>query len=51
MEVAVEAEDVGVSEVLLDFDFAAELFFDFGGDQFGFVEGFKGKNVRLVLVF
>lgn len=45
MEVPVETQDVWVSEVLLDFDFAADLFFDFGVDDFGFVEAFEGEDV------
>ena len=41
VEVAVEAQDVGVREVGLDFDFAADLFFHFAVLQFGFVQHFE----------
>jgi len=38
MEIAVEAEDVWVSEVLLDFDFTTDLLFHLGLDDLGLVE-------------
>ena len=44
VEVAVEAEDVGVGEVALDFDFAPDLLFHFALLEFGFVEDFQGAD-------
>lgn len=45
MEVPIKTEYVRVTQVLLNLDFAADLFFDFGLDYFGFVEGFESENV------
>lgn len=45
MEVAVEAEDVGVAQVLLNFDFTPSLFLDAVLDYFRLVEGFEGDDV------
>ena len=34
-----------MSEVLLNFDLAPDLFLDLIGDNFGFVEGLEGENI------
>ena len=34
-----------MSQVLLDFDLASDLFFDFGLYNFGFVKGLEGENI------
>jgi hypothetical protein len=45
VEVAVETEDVGVPEVLLDLDFASDLFFDPGLYNLFLVEALEGEDV------
>lgn len=45
VEVAVESQDVGVAQVLLDFDLAADLALDFASDNFLFVKGFQSEDV------
>jgi len=45
VEVAVKAEDVGVSEVLLDLDFAPDLLLNPGLDNLLLVEALEGKDV------
>ena len=45
VEVAVETEDVGVSEVLLDLDFASDLFLNPGLDNLLLVEALEGEDV------
>ena len=45
VKVTVETKDVRVPEVLLNFDFASDLFLDPRFDNFLFVEAFEGKNI------
>ncbi len=45
VEVAIEAEDVGMSEVLLDLDFATDLLLDSGLDDLGLVKTLEGEDV------
>lgn len=45
VEIAVEAEDVWMSEVLLDFDFATDLLLHSGLDDLGLVETLEGEDV------
>jgi hypothetical protein len=45
MEVAVQAEYVGVSKILLNLNFTSNLFFDTRLDNFGFVQAFEGEDV------
>ena len=45
MEVAIEAEDIGVPQVLLNFDFAPNLLFEFVLDDFGFIDGLEGEDI------
>lgn len=45
MEVAVQAEYVGVSKILLNFNFTSNLFLDSRLDDFGFVQAFEGEDV------
>lgn len=45
MEIAVEAEDVWMSEVLLDFDFATDLLLHSGLDDLGLVETLEGEDI------
>jgi len=45
VEVAVETEDIGVSEVLLDLDFASDLFLNPGLDNLLLVEALEGEDV------
>ena len=45
MEVTVEAEDVWVPEILLDFDLATDLLLYSGLDDLGLVETLEGENV------
>lgn len=45
VEVSVQAKNVWVSKILLNFDLAPDLFLHLGLDNFGFVEGFEGKNI------
>jgi len=45
VEVAIETEDVGVPQVLLDLDFASDLFLDPRLYNFLLVETLEGKNI------
>lgn len=45
VEVAVEAENVWVTEVLLDLNLATNLLFDTGLNNFGFIETFESQDV------
>jgi len=45
MEVSVEAEDVWMPEVLLDFDLATDLLLYSGLHDLGFVEALEGEDV------
>ena len=45
MEIAVEAKDVGVPEVLLDLDFASDLFLNPGLDNLLLVEALESEDV------
>ena len=45
VEVAVETEDVGVSEVLLDLDFASDLFLNPGLDDLLLIEALEGEDI------
>lgn len=45
VEIAVETKDVGVSQVLLDLDFASDLFLNPGLYNFLLVETLEGKDV------
>ncbi|KAH9831296.1 cercosporin toxin biosynthesis protein, partial [Teratosphaeria destructans] len=44
VEVAVQAQDVGVREVGLDLDLASDLLLHFAGLQLGFVQDFEGAD-------
>lgn len=45
VEVAVEAEHIGISEVLLDLDFAADLLLNSGLDNLKLVKTLEGNDV------
>ena len=45
VEVTVETKYVGMSEVLLDLDFATDLLFDAGLDDLRFVKALESENV------
>ena len=45
VEVAIETEDVGVSKVLLDFDFASDLFLNPRLDNLLLVKTLEGKDI------
>ena len=45
VKVAVQAQDVGVSQVGLDLDLAPQLLFGLGFDELGLVEALEGEDV------
>lgn len=45
MKVAVQSKDIWVSQILLDFDLAADLLLDSGFNDFRFVEAFESEDV------